>query len=196
MLCSPNSEIQILVLQNLIVRILQSSAFLIHSMQFPTSGCNRDKYSCDRMLRNMLNLATKFGCPTDLLYIAEYYYKTLRYKEALYVAEVTYEKIVHRQRRGICQYYLLIYWEVSGGQSWTFKMKHTVWKKIVLNNYITYLDELTLEQHSILQSKNASHLFVIEPYVLIRMLEFFCCIQTDSNRAQTTLDKLHQFLCM
>ena len=72
MLCSPISEIQILVLQNLIVRILQSSAFLIHSMQFPTSGCNRDKYSCDRMLRNMLNLATKFGCPTDLLYIAMY----------------------------------------------------------------------------------------------------------------------------
>ena len=116
-----------------------------------------------------------------------------RYKEALYVAEVTYEKIVHRQRRGICPDYQLIYWEVLGGQSWTFKMKHTVWKKIVLNNYITYLDELRLEQHSILQSKNASHLFVIEQYVLIHMLEFFCCIQTDSNRAHTTLDNLQLF---
>ena len=72
MLCSPYSEIQILMLQNLMVTILQSSAFRIHNMQFSTSDYNRDKYSCDRMLRNMLNLATKFGCPTDLLYIAMY----------------------------------------------------------------------------------------------------------------------------
>ena len=190
MLCSPYSEIQILILQNLMVTFLQSSAFLIHSMQFPTSGCNREKYSSDRMLRNMLNLAAKFGCPTDLLYIAMYYYKTLRYKEALHVAEVTYEKTVHRQRRGVCPDYQLIYREVLGGQSWTFKMKHTVWKKIVLHTKITYLDELRLEQHSILQIKNAFSLFEIEPYVLIHMLEFFCCIQTDSNRALKTLDDL------
>ena len=190
MLYSPYSEIQILMLQNLMVTILQSSAFRIHNMQFPTSDCNRDRYSSDRMLRNMLNLAARFGCPTDLLYIAMYYYQTSRYREALSVVEMTKESIAHRHGRCLCPAHQMLYRNGFGGQSWTFKMKHTVWKDILLDNFNTYLDELRLEQHSILQSENESCAIVITPYVLTHMLEFFCCKQTDSNRAKTILAAL------
>ena len=190
MLYSPYSEIQILMLQNLMVTILQSSAFRIHNMQFPTSDCNRDRYASDRMLRNMLNLAARFGCPTDLLYIAMYYYQTSRYREALSVVEMTKESIAHRHGRCLCPAHQMLYRNGFGGQSWTFKMKHTVWKDILLDNFNTYLDELRLEQHSILQSENESCAIVITPYVLTHMVEFICCKQTDSNRAKTILAAL------
>ena len=173
MLCSPNSDIQILVLQNLIVRILQSSAFLLQCMQFPTTGCNRDKYSRDRMLRNMLNLAARFGCATDLLYIAMYYYQTCRYREALSVVEKTKEKMAHHHGRCICAEHQMIYREALGGRSWTFKMKHIASKDIDFNMCLAYLDELILEQHSILQSEHERVIFKISPYVLVHMLDFF-----------------------
>ena len=74
MLWSTHAEIQILVLQNLIVRILQNSASLFNSMHLLNSSGNRDKYSTDNISRNMIELAARFWCPTDLLYIAMYYY--------------------------------------------------------------------------------------------------------------------------
>nr|XP_022307950.1 uncharacterized protein LOC111113950 [Crassostrea virginica] len=188
MLCSPNSEIQSLMLQNLMVTFLQSSAFLIHSMQFPTSGCNRDRYSRDRMVRNMLNLAARFGCATDLLYIAMYYYRTSRHREALSVVERTKEKMAIRNGRCLCQKHQMRYMEAFGGQSWTFKMKHMVWKDISFSNKIKYLDELILEQHSALEACE-NNLF-ISPVILVHMLEFLCCRQTDSNGAHEAVEAL------
>ena len=83
----------------------------------------------------------------------------------------------------------MLYRNAFGGQSWTFKLKHAS-KDIFLNNYITYLDELIPEQHSTLQSENNFAIFEISPYVLIHMLEFCCCKQANTNRAQEALDAL------
>ena len=99
-------------------------------------------------------------------------------------------KMVHQPPgKCLCPEHQMLYREAFGGRSWTFKMKQFVWKDIVLDNYNTYLDELRLEQHSILQSENDKCVMVITPFILVNMLEFFCCKQTDSNRAQTILDE-------
>ena len=74
MLWSTHSEIQIRVLQNLVVRILQNSASQFNSMHLLNSSGNKDKYSSDIISRNMIELAARFGCPADLLYIAMNYY--------------------------------------------------------------------------------------------------------------------------
>ena len=68
MLWSTHSEIQIVVLQILVARILQNSAFLSNRMHLFNSSGNLDKFSMDRMSRNMIELAARFECPTDLRY--------------------------------------------------------------------------------------------------------------------------------
>ena len=62
-------------------------------MHLLNSSGNRDKYSTDNISRNMIELAARFGCPADLLYIAMYYYRTSRYREALSVVAMTEIKI-------------------------------------------------------------------------------------------------------
>ena len=145
MLWSTHSEIQILVLHNLVARILQNSAFQSNLMHLLNSSGNRDKYLMDRMLRNMIKLAARFVCPTDLRYFPMYYYQTSRYREALSVVAMTKIKIKIRHGRCLCPAHQMLYMEAFGGQSWTFKMKHTARNYIVLNNYIMHLDELILE---------------------------------------------------
>ena len=187
MLWSTHSEIKILVLHNLLAQILQSSAFLLLSIHLQKLSSNRAKYSCDRMLRNMLNLAAKFGCPTDLLYIAMYYYQTSRHREALSVVERTKEKMAIRHGRCLCQKYQMRYMEAFGGQSWAFKMKHIAWKDIHFFDKIKYVDELILEQHSNIRDHFK---LTISSSILVHMLEFLCCRQTDSNGAHKAMDAL------
>ena len=188
MLWSTHSEIKILVLQSILARILQSSAFLLLSMHLQKLSGNRDNYSLDRMLRNMLNLAARFGCPTDLLYIAMYYYRTSRYREALSVVAMANEKIAHNHGRCLCPEHQMRYMEAFGGQSWTCKMKHVACKDIIFSHKIKYLDELILEQHS--ARKACGNNLVISPFILVNMLEFLCCRQTDSNGAHEALEAL------
>ena len=144
MLWSTHSEIQILVLQNLVVRILQNSASLFNSMHLLNSSGNKDKYLMDRMLRNMIKLAARFECPTDLRYFPMYYYQTSRYREALSVVAMT--KIKIKIRHGwVSAQHTKWYIGAFGGQSWTFEMKHIARKDRGLNNHIMHLDELILE---------------------------------------------------
>ena len=169
MLWSTHSEIKILVLHNILAQILRSSAFLLLSMDLKKLSGNRDKYSLDRMLRNMLNLAVRFGCPTDLLYISMYYYRTSRYREALSVVEMTKEKISIRHGRCLCPEHQMRYMEAFGGQSWTFKMKHIACKDILFFHKIRFLDELILEQH--LFENISKNDLTISPFILAHMLE-------------------------
>ena len=103
---------------------------------------NKLVYIADRMSCHMLKLTAKFGWISDRLYIAMYYYKTLRYTEALSVIEMT--------KVNLAQPYVM-YWrtvdterytEAVGGQSWSTKLTHAVARDIRLNNKIIYIDEL------------------------------------------------------
>ena len=80
MLWSTHSEIQIVVLQILVARILQNYAFLSNRMHLFNSSGNLDKFSMDRMSRNMIELAARFECPTDLRYFFMYYKETFRHR--------------------------------------------------------------------------------------------------------------------
>lgn len=95
-------------------------------------------YIADKMSCHMLKLAAKFGCVSDMLYIAMYYYKTLRYREALSVIEMTkvklaqpymmYRRHVDRER----------YIEDVWGQSWSTKMRQAVAMDIPLDNKLLF----------------------------------------------------------
>ncbi|XP_052687896.1 uncharacterized protein LOC128166645 [Crassostrea angulata] len=82
----------VFMLQKCTAIILQCTAFILHNM-YTNTGVNKQVYIADKMSCHMLKLAAKFGYVSDMLYIAMYYYKTLRYREALFVIEMTKVKL-------------------------------------------------------------------------------------------------------
>ncbi|XP_062578695.1 uncharacterized protein LOC134240634 [Saccostrea cucullata] len=87
----PLTHYQILMLQRFTVSILQNTAFTSHNFLAAfvpfnintSSALNKQVYMKYKALSYMLKLASKFGCISDMLYLAIFYYKTLRYKKSL-----------------------------------------------------------------------------------------------------------------
>jgi tetratricopeptide (TPR) repeat protein len=151
---------------------------------------NKLVYIADRMSCHMLKLTTTFGCISDRLYIAIYYYKTFRYTEALSVIEMTK---VHLGQPYVIYEYTNIkkYIEAVGGQSWSTKCRKALAQNIILDNAIIYMDELITEiaQMRILAGVCRNDLY-IPPLVLSYMLAFLCYRHSDTMRAQTALNDL------
>ncbi|XP_078321400.1 uncharacterized protein LOC144621649 [Crassostrea virginica] len=77
---------QVLLLQKSTAFLLQDAASTLHNM-YSDKDFNKQVYITDRMSRHMLKLAAKFGCISDMVYIAMYCYKISRYTEALSIIE-------------------------------------------------------------------------------------------------------------
>ncbi|XP_056016444.1 uncharacterized protein LOC130053352 [Ostrea edulis] len=184
---SPLTQCQVFMLQVFTTSFLQSAAFTLQNMYSNTTE-NKLMYIADRMSCDMLKLTAKFGCISDRLYTAMYYYKTLRYTEALSVIEMTkvnlaqpyvmYDETVDTER----------YTEAVGGQSWSTKLRHAVAWSIKLHNRIIYINELMTEQMVSLQ--NHCPALLIPPLVVLHMLEFLCSRHIDTMRAQAALNDL------
>ena len=67
-------------------------AFILHNI-YPKTGLNKQMYIGERMSCHIMKLAAKFGCISDMMYIAIYYCKTFRYREALYKTETLKVKL-------------------------------------------------------------------------------------------------------
>ncbi|XP_052685880.1 uncharacterized protein LOC128165415 [Crassostrea angulata] len=183
---SPLTHYKVLMLQGLNVSNLQMTAFILHMYTY--TGVNKQMYIADKTCCHMLKLAARFGCITDMLYIAMYYYKTFRYREALSVIEMTkvrlaqpylmYNNCVDRER----------YTEAVGGQSWSTKMRQAMADDITLNNKICYISELIPEQQSALQNKWP--VLSIRVFVMLHFLEFLCYRHVDTTLSQAALDEL------
>ncbi|XP_048732916.2 uncharacterized protein LOC125649415 [Ostrea edulis] len=184
---SPLTQYQVAMLQVLTASFLHKVVFKLQNMYCSTTE-NKLMYIADRMSSHMLKLTAKFGCISDRLYIAMYYYKTLRYTEALSVIEMTkvnlaqpyvmYNRTVDTER----------YTEAVGGQSWSTKLRHAVAWNIELNNSIIYINELMTEQDVSLQ--NHCSVLSIPPLVVLHMMEFLCYRHINTMRAQTALNDL------
>nr|XP_034303409.1 uncharacterized protein LOC117681746 isoform X1 [Crassostrea gigas] len=181
------SQYQGIIIQKLMVSFFQNTAFKLHNM-YTNTGCNKQMYIADKMSCHMLKLAAKFGCVSDMLYIAMYYYKTLRYRIALSVIEMAnvklaqpylmYERHVDRER----------YTEAVGGQSWSRKMRQAIAGNIILQNRICYISELIPEQQSALQ--NNWPVIWIPVFVMSHFLEFLCYKHIDTTLSQAALNEL------
>ncbi|XP_056016553.1 uncharacterized protein LOC125672955 [Ostrea edulis] len=187
MTVSPLTQYQVVMLQVLTATLHHRTAFTLQNMYSNTTE-NKLMYIADRMSCHILKLTAKFGCISDRLYIAMYYYKTLSYTEALSVIEMTkvnlaqpyvmYNRTVDTER----------YTEAVGGQSWSTKLRHSVAWDIILDNRIIYIKELMTEQLVSLQ--NNFQFLIIPPLVVLHMLEFLCYRYIDTMRAQTALNDL------
>ncbi|XP_052708599.1 uncharacterized protein LOC128183566 [Crassostrea angulata] len=185
----PLTQYHIVMLQKLTATILQCTAFMLHNL-YNNTGSNKQLYIVDKMACHMLKIAARCGCVSDMLYIAMYYYKTFRYREALSVIDITKVKLEQPYLMYGCHVDRERYIEAVGGQSLSTKMRRAVVYNIKLgnDNEIFYINELKPEQLS--SNQNNGHVLFIPPLILLYMLEFLCSRHVDTLRAQRALDDL------
>ncbi|XP_011414756.3 uncharacterized protein [Magallana gigas] len=184
---TPLSHYQVVTLQHYTASVLKSTAFALQNM-YTNTGVNKQMYIADKQSCHMLKLAAKFGCISDMLYIAMYYYKTLRYREALSVIEMTKVKLA--------QPYLMYhghvdrerYTEAVGRQSWSTKIRQAVALDIRLNRKICYISELIPEQKRAVLRYTA--FLQIPVFVMLHFLEFLCYRHIDTALSLAALDEL------
>ncbi|XP_062576625.1 uncharacterized protein LOC134238515 [Saccostrea cucullata] len=181
----PLTQYQVAALQDHTIRVLLSNAFILHNKYIGRGG-NNQRYITDKISCNMLKLAARFGCISDALYLAMYYYKTSRYTEALSIIEMTKVRLSH----AIFMLFFIFgdrdkYAQVVGGKSWSTKMREGMAGQIMLFKDIGYINELLIEQ-----SESLHQVLQIPPFALIHMLEILCYIHVDSTRVQTALNDL------
>nr|XP_022304020.1 uncharacterized protein LOC111111367 isoform X1 [Crassostrea virginica] len=187
MIGEPLTQYQVLMLQTITATILQSTTFTLHNM-YTNTGLNKQMYIADRMSCHMLKLAAKFGFVSDIMYIAMFYCKTFRFREALYITEMIKVKLAQAGLMYMEHVDPERYTEAVGGQSWSTKIRQAVAHEIKLNNFTCYINELTLEQQSTLQNKLG--VLDIPLFVLLHFVEFLCYRHTDTTLAQTALEEL------
>ena len=184
---SPLTKCQICMLQKTTATNLQTSAFMLYDMFTNTAGGNKQLYISDKRSCYMLKLVAKFGIVSDLLYVAMYFYKTFRHREALLVIEMTKVKLAQPGLMYMSRVNPERYTEAVGGQSWSYKLRHAVVYNIKLV-HVFYINELALEQQS--TEVNRTNILHIPPFILLHMLEFLCLRHVDPMRAQAALDDL------
>ncbi|XP_078321060.1 uncharacterized protein LOC111100341 [Crassostrea virginica] len=187
MIGEPLTQYQVLMLQISTADILQSTAFTLHNM-YTNTGLNKQMYIADRMSCHMLKLAAKFWCISDMMYIAMFYCKTFRYREALCITEMINVKLAQSGLMYRGHVDPERYTEAVGGQSWSTKMRQAVAHEIKLNTHTCYIKELTLEQQSAKQNNRG--VTFIPLFVVLHFVEFLCYRHIDTALAQTALEEL------
>ncbi|XP_052708198.1 uncharacterized protein LOC128183283 [Crassostrea angulata] len=183
----PLTQYHIVMLQKLTATILQCTAFILHSM-YTNTGSNKQLYIVDKVACRLVKLSAKFGFVSDMLYITMNYYRTLRYRDALSVIDITKVKLAQPCLMYRSHVDIERYTEAVGGQSLSTKMRQAVAETIKLPDEIIYINELSPEQQS--SKQNNQHIVYIPPLVLLYMLEFLCSRHVDTLRAQRALDDL------
>ncbi|XP_078321413.1 uncharacterized protein LOC144621658 [Crassostrea virginica] len=187
MIGEPLTQYQVLVLQNITATILQSTAFTLHNM-YTNTGLNKQMYIADRMSCHMLKLAAKFGCISDMMYIALFYCNTFRFREALGITDIIKVKLAQPGLMYMRHVDTERYTVAVGGQSWSTKMRQAVAYAIKINVHTCYINELTLEQQFALQNYSAQ--LCIPLFVLLHFVKFLCYKHNDTRLSRTALEEL------
>ncbi|XP_052683224.1 uncharacterized protein LOC128163635 [Crassostrea angulata] len=184
--CLPLNSNTIIMLQKHTATILQCTAFVLHN-KYIDKNDNKNTYIRDKKACHLLRLSMKFGYLSDMLYIAMFYYKTFRYKEALSIIDISKVKM--------SQPYVMLgeeqrwtYTEGVGGRPWSIKMRHAITSIPTLDNTICYMTELLLEQQSSYLGNRRC--IDIPPWILLSFLEFLSCRQNDTLRSQAAVDDI------
>ncbi|XP_062572679.1 uncharacterized protein LOC134234618 [Saccostrea cucullata] len=177
---------EVMMLQKLTATVLQNSAFMLQMETYTHK--NKLRYRADKISCHMLKLAAKLGYITDMLYVALYHYRTLKFIEVLSIIEMIKVKLAQPYVMYLSKVDTEMYIEAVGGQSWSIKMRNAVARYIRLDNEIHYINELIPEQQSALQ--NDMSILFVPPFVLLYMLKVLCYRHVDTMRVQTALDDL------
>ncbi|XP_062569346.1 uncharacterized protein LOC134231400 [Saccostrea cucullata] len=185
---TPLTPYHVVILQKHTTFIFHEIAFILSNIYINTCR-NKMVYIAVRISDRILKLTGKFGCTSDMVYMAMYYYKTMRFVDALLVTEMT--KVVQLYKANL----LLstdMYTEAFRGLSLTSKMRIFTNRNIFLNNNVRYINELLPEQQCSRQERQG--LMDIPTLVLLYMLEILCYRHVDATKVQTALFFLQQLV--
>uniref|UniRef100_A0A8W8IHS4 Mab-21-like HhH/H2TH-like domain-containing protein n=1 Tax=Magallana gigas TaxID=29159 RepID=A0A8W8IHS4_MAGGI len=172
------TEYKTLTLQQGTAEVLVYVAFTY--LNSSTVSTNKTVYRSDRLIGNLLKLAGRVGDVSWLLYLALYYYRTCRYREALHVTALVKSRLtrpyimygtVDRDR----------YNESVAGWSLSKRMKKAWAYGVRLDSDVYCIQELALEQN--VSKENGDPDLNISPYVVTDMLSVLCNYRLG-NRSQ------------
>lgn len=153
------------MLQKRFTTILQGFGFRLQNTYYNRVN-NKEVYKRDKISLNVFKLLTKFGYVSDTLYIAMFYYKTLRYRDTLAVIEKT--KVNFAQPHlAIRRIHTERYNYAVRGLPWSTKIRLTLTNR--LGNVIFYIPELISEQMSSRDMNRCS--LMISPFIMLHFLE-------------------------
>ncbi|XP_062570979.1 uncharacterized protein LOC134233001 [Saccostrea cucullata] len=185
---------KVFYLQKNTTYFLYTAAFLFFN-RWANTHPNKLMYTADKMICHMLRLAAKFGCISDMLYIAMYFYRTSRYLKALSFLQILKVKLA------VGQTYLVHKSHKNHERYNHAFVKHSVCKKLrqgiyttqnmALHKDIAYMNELLPEQSGV---KNGDNVLIIPTLVMIYMLETLCSIHTDPMQSQGALHILQNLV--
>ncbi|XP_061164347.1 uncharacterized protein LOC133173380 [Saccostrea echinata] len=180
------TQYQVVLLQKHTAQLLQTTATLLFNRRTITCA-NKLMYTNDKMVCHMLTLAAKFGCISDMLYIAMYYYQTSRHMKSLSFIEMTKTKLIQPYLMYNDHVYPAKYIEAVGRQSFSTKRRRATAVDIKLYTNLCYITELVPEQSGI---QIGSFCLLIPSFILLYMLEILCSIHIDRLRAERALENL------
>lgn len=90
----------------------------------------------------MLKLSAKFGSISDMLYVAMFYYKTIRTRKSFKCIRDYKNRVSASIFYDNSQVDRHMYTDAVGGKSWSTKRREAVASDIKLINTVIYIDEL------------------------------------------------------
>lgn len=153
------------MLQKRFTTILQGFGFRLQNTYYNRVN-NKEVYKRDKISLNVFKLLTKFRYVSDTLYIAMFYYETLRYRDTLAVIEKT--KVNFAQPHlAIRSIHTERYNYAVRGLPWSTKIRLTLTNR--LGNVLFYIPELISEQMSSRDMNRCS--LMISPFIMLHFLE-------------------------
>ena len=158
--------------------------------QVQTKSSNRDRMYIYKKAINMLKLATRMSCSSEILYLALFYYRICAYEKSLKCLQIA-------KNKWSMPYVLYdghtseeMYRHCLMGLPLGERLRRALICDIFLHNIYTYIDELLLEQNA-----NCSFSLFIPPFVMLNMLFVLNHHRLgDTVRSQQSLQDLHTLL--
>ncbi|XP_061190190.1 uncharacterized protein LOC133198052 [Saccostrea echinata] len=186
------TEYQTVTLQYLSSIVLRNTAMFLQSSIYQNENSNRASYKGNKVSA-LLKQSCTFGCLSDILYLAMYFYRNRRYEDSLRCLHIA-------QQRMSLPY--ITYWDhvnvdVYGHcmvrNTLGTKIRRALVEDIALYMEYTYFDELVLEQE--IGRNNERSLLLIPPIVMLHMLLFLNHHRLgDTIRSQQSLLDLQALL--
>ncbi|XP_061190188.1 uncharacterized protein LOC133198050 [Saccostrea echinata] len=183
---------QATILQWITSKVLRRTSFFMQSIIYPNNKCNKVYYKTNKV-SGLLKLSCSFGCVSDSLYLAMYFYRTYRYEHSLNCLQRAQDRIslpyiVYNQHVNVDMYRFYVQ-----GACLSRKFRRAKVDTITLEGKYTFIDELVLEQK--VSNKNRFGVLFIPPLVMLHMLFILNHHRLrDTVRSQQSLQILQTLL--
>ncbi|XP_078337031.1 uncharacterized protein LOC111099656 isoform X1 [Crassostrea virginica] len=185
------SSFQKVTVQNFLCKLLKNFSWFLSGQITEELSNKKRAYICDKSLQ-MMKLATKIGCASDVLDLAMLYFKNCQYELSLRCLQRAQDKM----SKPFVVYYGQVneemYRRAMAGVSLSDRMRKCLIYDIKLYDKYVYIDELVPEQEA---KKADGGILRIPPFVMLHMLFVLNHRRLgDTVRSQQSLQDLHTLL--